>query len=121
VRIFIISPVRNVSEPWRDGLLAYTHKLEMQGHKVYLPFRDTEQNDKTGFRICQDTEKAIFDADEIHIAYDGQSEGWLFDLGIAFAENKTIIPITGYFPPQDNKGKSYINMVWEWNARCFDY
>ena len=121
MRIYIICPVRNISPEWRDGLLNYTHILEKNGHKVYLPFRDTKQNDRTGFNICQAQVITMFDADEVHIAYDGKSEGWLFDLGMAFILNKQIQPITGYFPKPDNKGKSYVNMVWQWNAICYDF
>ncbi len=119
MRISIICPVRNLSDEWRDGLLTYAHSLEKQGHKVHLPFRDTEQNDKTGFNICSDHAMKIMDADEIHIAYDGKSEGWLFDLGMTFVLNKPIKLITGYFP-NISKGKSYANMVWDWNGRCYD-
>jgi len=120
MRIFIISPTRNISPEWEDGLLSYAHQLEQRGHKVHLPFRDTEQNDKTGFNICQTHAINISNADEIHIAYDGRSEGWLFDLGIAFALNKPVTPITGYFP-NISKGKSFSNMVWDWNGGSYNY
>lgn len=118
--VYIICPVRNLSNEWREGLLAYAHNLERQGHKVHLPFRDTEQNDTTGFYICQDHAMKMMDADEVHIAYDGKSEGWLFDLGMAFIMNKPLTPITGYFP-NVSRGKSYPNMVWQWNAIHYNY
>lgn len=111
--IFILSPVRKITTEWREGLLNYAHLLEKQGHKVHLPFRDTPQNDNTGFGICQTNAMAIMDADEVHVAYDGISQ-WLFDLGIAFVLDKPVLPIEGYFPPPDNGGKSYTNMVWDW-------
>ena len=120
MNIYIICPVRNLSEQWEEGLLAYAHLKESAGHKVHLPFRDTDQNDRTGYRICQDHAEAMLNADEVHIAYDGKSEGWLFDLGMAFALNKPVQPITGYFP-NITKGKSYTNMVWQWNAIAYDY
>jgi len=120
MNIYIICPVRELSPEWRDGLLAYTHSLETQGHKVHLPFRDTEQNDRTGFYICQSHAMKMFDADEVHVAYDGKSEGWLFDLGMAFILNKPITPITGYFP-KISKGKSYPNMIWQWDAIAHNY
>lgn len=120
MRIYIICPVRKITDEWKEGLLSYTHSLERQGHKVHLPFRDTEQNDKRGFNICQDHAMKMFDADRVDVAYDGKSEGWLFDLGMAFILNKPIQPITGYFPNL-TKGKSYGNMVWEWNSKCYGY
>jgi len=118
MKIYIICPVRNQLEAWRDGLMEYTKALESHGHKVHLPFRDTPQDDKTGWNICDNHAHAMREADEVHIAYDGQSEGCLFDLGMAFVLQKPIIPITGYFPKM-TKGKSYSNMVWDWNARVF--
>jgi len=120
MNISIICPVRNLSAEWKDGLLRYTLALEREGHTVHLPFRDTEQQDRTGFNICTDHAEKMLAADEVHVAYDGKSEGWLFDLGMAFALGKPIMPITGYFPSPDNRGKSYTNMVWDWNARFYD-
>jgi len=74
----------------------------------------------TGLIICEEHALAMISADQVHIAWDGKSEGCLFDLGMAFILKKPIIPITGYFPQPDCKGKSYVNMVWAWNAECFD-
>lgn len=119
MNIYIICQVWKISEEWQDGLLSYAHMLERQGHKVHLPFRDTEQIDETGFDICQDHARAMRDADEVHIAYDGTAE-WLFDLGMAFILNKPIQPVTGYFP-NVSRDKSYPNMVWEWNGISFGF
>lgn len=120
MNVYIICPVRKLSPKWRDGLLAYTHSLERQGHEVHLPFRDTNQNDRTGFAICQNHAGNMANADEVHVAYDGKSEGWLFDLGMAFALGKVIHPITGYFPNVNGGGKSYTNMVWQWESVLSD-
>ena len=114
MKIFIICPVRNITTEWRNELLNYSQYLESAGHDVHLPFRDVEQEDPTGFRICREHAMKIYEADEVHIAYDGKSEGWLFDLGMAFVLDKVIKPIKRYFP-DENKGKSYSNMVWEWS------
>ena len=53
----------------------YSQYLESAGHEVHLPFRDVEQEDQTGFRICREHAMKIYEADEVHIAYDGKSEG----------------------------------------------
>ena len=87
-KIFVIHPVRNLSPEWRDGLTKYVETLEERGHEVYFPIRDTEQNDRTGLNICCQNRKAIQEADEVHIAWDGKSQGCLFDLGMAFAFEK---------------------------------
>ena len=115
MKIYIICPVRQLSENWRDGLSKYVEALEAQGHQVHFPPRDTRQNDRTGYNICTQNRKAIEEADEIHIAWDGKSKGSLFDLGMAFALRKRIKVITGYFP-QPTPQKSFASMVWQWEA-----
>lgn len=115
MKIFIIHPIRYANHIYKEGINNYVAMLERQGHEVYQPSRDTDQNDYYGLRICKDNLKAIQEADEIHIAWDQQSKGCLFDLGMAFALNKRIIPITGYFPPLSN-GKSFQNVVHMLNA-----
>jgi len=111
--IYIICPVRHATEVWQQATLTYASELEKQGHNVYLPFRDANQKDNTGKKICEAHAMAVFNCDEIHIAYDGESEGWLFDLGMAFVLNKTIKIIEHLFPTK-TKGKSYPNMVYQW-------
>jgi len=120
MKIYIIHPVRNISENWKDGLTQYVKLLENQGHKVHFPIRDTKQNDRTGLNICQQNKNAIQQADEIHIAWDKKSTGCLFDLGIAFALNKKIVIIIGYFPVP-TKDKSFQSMIWAWKAEQNGY
>ena len=52
---------------------------------VYWPLENTDQNDKIGLRICTDNREAIVEADEIHIWFDTNSVGSIFDLGMVFA------------------------------------
>jgi len=107
MKIFLISPVRNVGKEERKIIEKYVAKLEKLGHKVHWPERNTNQNDKIGLRICQDNRKAIEWADEIHIWWQWQEKKWwqkwmwwikekkstgsLFDFGIAFTFNKRVI------------------------------
>jgi len=122
MNIFIICPVRNCTEEWKDGLSKYVTMLENQGHKVHYPPRDTNQNDNIGYNICIQNKKAIEEADEIHIAWDGKSEGCLFDIGIAFALNKRVQVITGYFPELPKiKQKSFVTMIWNWEGKSNNY
>ena len=113
MKIFIIHPIQEANTAYKEGIDRYVSALEKQGHSVYQPSRDTDQDDYWGHRICSDNLRAIQEAEEIHIAWDGKSKGCLFDLGIAFALNKRTAPITGYFPPMSN-GKSFQNMVYKW-------
>jgi len=84
-KIFIISPVRNISKITERQIRVYVSKLQEQGHLVYWPLDHTDQNDKVGLRICHDNRKAIWEADETHIWFDSSSEGSGFDLGMYFA------------------------------------
>lgn len=51
------------------------------------------------------------DADIVHVVWDGQSQGCLFDLGVAFALGKALRPIE---LPAATEGKSFQNMMRAW-------
>lgn len=70
----------------------YVASLEGEGHKVYWPKRDTEQNDPTGgYQICLANSRAISEADEVHVWYNEDSGGSKFDIGVAFALDKQVV------------------------------
>ena len=114
-KIFIICPIRHLSPTWKYVISRYVSKLEAQGYQVYWPLRDTNQK-ASSLEICQQNRTAISHADEVHVFYDNQSEGVLFDLGMAFAMHKRVVPVQEYFPaPTD--GKSFANLVYEWSKQ----
>jgi len=108
--IFIICTVRDADKAYTDKLNKYVDELERQGNEVHLPHRDTNQR-LSGLGICYQNHRAIRDADEVHIFYNPDSKGTHFDMGMAFAMNKTIkvIESTGY-----GEGKSFARMLHEW-------
>lgn len=108
---FLICPVRGIDPAQTAGVVA---QLEAAGWRVHWPPRDTDQDDPTGLRICRDNLVAIRAADVVHFVWDGKSQGCLFDLGMAFALGKRVVPVETP-PPTD--GKSFQNMVAEWH-RC---
>ena len=91
MKIFLICPVREVTEEENNAIRNYISQLEKNGHSVYWPFRDTNQEDPIGLRICRDNRGAIEEADEVHVWWNGKSTGSLFDLGEAFALRKKIV------------------------------
>jgi nucleoside 2-deoxyribosyltransferase len=105
---FLICPVRGKDPAAYAGIVS---SLESEGFAVHWPPRDTDQNDGTGLRICSDNAAAIAAADVVHIVWDGQSQGCLFDLGVAFALKKPVIPIV---LPLPSEGKSFQNMIRAW-------
>lgn len=105
---FLICPVRGHEMEETEKIV---ERLEREGWRVHWPPRDTEQVDDTGYRICQDNKRAILAADAVHIVWDGKSQGCLFDLGMAFALGKKVIPI---HLPEPTEGKSFQNMVMKW-------
>ena len=108
MRTFLICPVRG-HDPETYARVAAD--LERQGYEVHWPPRDTNQEDATGLRICQDNRAAIEAADMVYVIWDGKSQGCLFDLGIAFALQKRITVLDAP-PPTD--GKSFQNMMRAW-------
>jgi hypothetical protein len=113
MKIYLICPVRNASPEYSRAAGNYVAQLESLGRQFYWPARDTDQSDPTGLRICKDNRSAIEAADVVHVIWVGQSQGSLFDLGIAFALRKPIVPVTAFFPAQ-SEGKSIHNMVYDW-------
>jgi len=110
MRIFLICPVRNADEKTKEFIKQYIEKLERQGHQVYYPARDTNQNDLVGDKICKANMRAIKNAHEVHWVWDGQSTGSLFDFGVATALGKKVVPVEGYFPPP-TPTKSFQNVA----------
>lgn len=108
MKTFLICPVRGHSPEETREIVA---GLERDGWTVHWPPRDTDQNDPTGVRICADNWLAIKQADAVHVVWDGQSQGCLFDLGMAWALSKRVIPLR---LPAATDGKSFQNMVTEW-------
>jgi len=88
--------------------------LENNGWSVHWPPRDTDQEDSEtgGFRICVDNGNALEEADRVFFVWNGQSQGCLFDLGAAFALNKSLTVIEA--PPNVENGKSFQNMARTW-------
>lgn len=113
MNIFLICPVRGITEEYAEGIETQVKELEAQGHKVHWPSRDTNQHDITGMNICEENRRAIKAADIVYVIWDGKSQGVLFDLGMAFAMKKKIRTITGYMPSMTN-GKSFQNMIFAW-------
>ena len=109
-KIFLISPVRKVSQEEKVRLLEYVSKLELDGHQVYLPSRDTNQDDAIGLNICQANRKAIEEADEIHIYYSKNSEGIPFDFGMTFMARKPLFIVNREDVPKTSY-KSFTNVL----------
>lgn len=91
MKIFLICPVRGIADEGQSAIARYVLNLVRAGHMVHWPLRDTDQDDLVGLRICQDNRRAIEDADEIHVWWNGKSQGSIFDLGMAFALRKKIV------------------------------
>lgn len=80
------------------------------GHNVHLPHRDTDQT-ASGYNICIENGDAIFNADEVHIFYNPESQGTHFDMGVAFALKKNLLVVENV---EYGPGKSYPRMIDEW-------
>lgn len=105
---FLICPVRGVDPEAARGFVS---QIEADGYNLHWPPRDTDQDDAVGLRICSDNLAVIAAADVVHVIWDGNSQGCLFDLGMAFALGKKIVPLS---LPDETDGKSFQNMVRAW-------
>ncbi|MFA5715951.1 MAG: hypothetical protein WC998_09430 [Candidatus Paceibacterota bacterium] len=113
MNIFIICTVRNATEEYKTILEKYSEYLESCGNTVYLPHRDTNQK-ASGIDICSQNRFFMERCEEVHIFYSGKSQGTHFDLGMAFAMDKTIKIIDN---EKYGEGKSFPRMIDEWQDR----
>ncbi|MDO8504433.1 MAG: hypothetical protein Q7S36_01110 [Candidatus Liptonbacteria bacterium] len=109
-KVFIICPVREITDQEKGFIANYVSRLEKDGYSVHWPPRDTAQDDPVGLRICRDNRLAIANADEVHVWWNGKSQGSFFDLGMAFATNKKIVLINFLGVPR-TEGKSFNNLL----------
>jgi len=109
--VFIISPVREAEKEDMEFLRDYTQALERGGYDVHLPYRDTDQDDPYGYNICRENREAVKNSDEVHVYYKEGSRGSIFDLGMAFAEEKPVKVINEEELGKLNPPKSFGNML----------
>lgn len=110
--VFLICPVRGITEEKKTAIRQYVEKLEDEGLCVYWPLRDTDQNDPVGLHILLDNIAAIRRAKEVRVWYDLTSEGSRFDIGVTLALKKRITLAN----PEEvlpTKGKSFANVLLE--------
>ncbi len=109
MNIYVICAVRNAS-PFRVNVIReHVERLREEGHHVHFPPDDVDQNDPTGEGICRVHLAAMIKADEVHVFWDVESKGSHFDLGMAYALGKKIVP--SYIENPDPPGKSYWKAV----------
>jgi hypothetical protein len=109
-RAFLICPVRGHDPSETAAIVA---ELEAKGWTVHWPPRDTDQDDPIGLQICAQNREAIREADRVFVVWDGQSQGCLFDLGMAWAMERpiSILRRTG---EKENIGKSFYKVIRGW-------
>jgi nucleoside 2-deoxyribosyltransferase len=94
VKIYLICPVR------------YS---DFDASAIVLALEQDDQSDPTGIAICEQHAAAMLDADEVHIAWDSQSYGSHFDLGMAYVLGKPVKLIAAL--RTDVEGKSYLKVI----------
>jgi nucleoside 2-deoxyribosyltransferase len=110
-KVFLIHPVRNITPEFEDSVRATVEQLRREGKEVYDPAESTDQNGSS-IEICRQNREAISHADYVAFMWDGQSQGCLFDLGMAFAMGKKVRAVIGCTPPM-SRHKSFQNLVFE--------
>jgi len=113
-KVFLICPVRKINKVTKTFIDTYVKTLEALGSwEIHYPPRDVDQTDDgIGLKICEAHRKAMRECDEVHIIYHPDSQGWLFDFGMAFMIEKPIYLLNQKlidFPVN----KHYINVARE--------
>jgi nucleoside 2-deoxyribosyltransferase len=70
-------------------MIDYAIKMKSKGHKVILPALD-DRKFKSALEIILTNKKRMESADEVHMFYDGRSQGTLVDFGMAFMAGKPL-------------------------------
>ncbi len=83
-KVYLICPVRGVSDDEKDFLDKYVAGLESSGFQVHYPPRDVEQNDSSGINIMISHREAMKNSDEVHAYWNGKSQGSYVDFGMFF-------------------------------------
>ena len=90
-KIFLICPVRNATEEQRKWIEDFVHNKYNEGYTIHAPHLHTRQTDMFGgYAICKQNAEAVASSQEIDIYYDQSSTGSVFDLGVAYALNKSL-------------------------------
>jgi nucleoside 2-deoxyribosyltransferase len=87
MKIFIIG-----SSQYHQKMIDYAHKMTKKGHEVLLPAID-DSLFKSTLEILEVNKRKMESADEVHMFYDGKSNGTIFDFGMAFAMGKPLFII----------------------------
>ena len=109
MKIYVICAVRNATEEQVAHIRASVQVLKEMGHDVHFPPDDVDQDDPTGQAICEHHKKAMKECEQVHVYWDVTSKGSHFDLGMAYALDKTITAVDIAEP--DPPGKSYWKAV----------
>jgi len=112
-KIFLICPVRNASSEITEQIKAYVAAREAEGYEVHWPARDTDQTDTHGLSICLTNFRAMINAEEIHIWFDPESYGSVWDEGGLFMlhlleDNRKVVLANHVEPTAD---KSFANVL----------
>lgn len=111
--IYVICLVTQSTVESLNAQALYVKSLEAEGHHVFYPARDTDQ-EAGAWDINRQNLEAIRDADEVHVFYSQTSHGVHFDLGMAFALDKPIKVVS----EQPVVGRaSYLQLLRDWSAR----
>ena len=111
-KIYIIMPIRNATTDEIQECAEYVRKLEDEGHEVFFPQRDAQQQDETGLKMIMEELETIATADEVHIMWDATSCGSHFNLGVAMALGKNLKLIHSFYP--DIETQSYEKAMKQW-------
>jgi nucleoside 2-deoxyribosyltransferase len=113
MRIYLICSVRDASDEQLAFTKKYAEDLRSNGHTVFYPPEDAQQDDETGWAIVTAEREAIEQADRIDVIWDVNSKGSHFDLGMAFALRKPIKRVSIHEPDSDHKSYWKVMGIWE--------
>ena len=85
MKVFMIG-----STAYQDKIKNYAEELRQKGHEVLIPVFDSWGEKATVLDVLTENRRLMRLADEVHMIYDGRSDGTKFDFGMCFAMEKPL-------------------------------
>ncbi len=120
MKVFLITPVRSLTDWEKNAIEIYLHNLESHDVQVYWPYRDTDYSDPSGFSAFTRHKEVMKSADEVHIWWNPASEESVFLLGMAWAMGKRLAianSITVKEHVRQNPGRSFPALMLQWGVK----
>lgn len=114
MRIYFICPHSSFVPDLVTRVDSLVDSFEELGHSVYYPPLDIKQQGGAELYKCTIKREVMEKADKVFLAWDGEDQDCVFDLGMAFCLRKPIVALSGLVPPEAEMPVMFARMISDW-------